>query len=58
MDSEGKLHRNHETHSDFRWLVNLSTVGVFFSWATINLTYIFFCKAVPTLLRSLLMQTL
>ncbi|KIM68240.1 hypothetical protein SCLCIDRAFT_1209652 [Scleroderma citrinum Foug A] len=26
----------------FQWLVNLSTVGDFFSWATINLTYYYF----------------
>jgi yeast amino acid transporter len=28
----------------FGWFVNLTTVGGFFSWATMNLTYIFFCE--------------
>ncbi|KAF9234077.1 general amino acid permease 1 [Melanogaster broomeanus] len=28
----------------FRWFVNLSTVGVLLSWATINLTYLYFYK--------------
>ncbi|KAI6013562.1 general APC amino acid permease, partial [Pisolithus marmoratus] len=28
----------------FNWLVNSTAVGGFFTWASINLTYIFFCK--------------
>ena len=34
------------TNVSISWFVNLSTVGGFFGWASINLTYIFFCKSI------------
>ena len=34
----------------FNWFVNLSTVGGFFGWWSMNVTYVFFCESLrPTL---------
>jgi len=34
------------TKSSISWFVNLSTVGGFFGWASINVTYFFFCELI------------
>ena len=31
----------------FNWFVNLSTVGGFFGWWAMNITYVFFCECTP-----------
>ncbi|KIJ65419.1 hypothetical protein HYDPIDRAFT_130547 [Hydnomerulius pinastri MD-312] len=35
---------SHGADTAFHWLVNLTTAGILFSWATINLTYLFFYR--------------